>query len=278
MSFCPTIEIKLRLSKSEKVKLLRIQKIQITPRMDVILKFFEKHFPLNKAASWDNTGHLIQIPVNKIKKTLLTNDLTETVIDESVEKNVDVIITYHPILFKPIQIITPFYTKIIQNNINVYAFHTTADSFMTYEFLSKVLPVEKSEYVPEILQSEYTSYFVNEKHTNEYFIKRIKEICRIDRLRVAFGKNQNLLYNPQEVHFGCGSAEFPIVKNSLIITGEMPHHPILAENSRNNTVVLLEHCQSERWFLGVLKKLLNQEIEGLDVVISENDKSPIQII
>lgn len=246
--------------------------------MNALIEFFEKYFSSDKAASWDNTGHLIQIPVEKIKIIILTNDLTENVVNESIEKEVDVIITYHPIMFNPIKKISPFLSKIIRNGLNVYSFHTTADSFMTHEFLKQLLQGEELENAPNIVKSAYTSYFTNKKHTNEHFIKQIKEICRISQIRMVLGKNQTILSCPEQVHFGCGSAKFPVVKDSLIITGEMTHHPILTERSRNNTVILLEHCNSERWFLKTLKKLLNEEIGDIEVIISENDTSPIQII
>lgn len=41
-----------------------------------------------------------------IKTILLTNDLTENVMIEAIEKNTDLIISYHPPVFSPLKKIT----------------------------------------------------------------------------------------------------------------------------------------------------------------------------
>ena len=41
-----------------------------------------------------------------MKKILLTNDLTEPVLSEAVEEKVDLVISYHPPLFRPFKRLT----------------------------------------------------------------------------------------------------------------------------------------------------------------------------
>lgn len=65
------------------------------------------------------------------------------------------------------------------------------------------------------------------------------------------------------------------MRDTLIITGEMSHHTILHYTQNNNTVILLEHWRSEKWFLGHLKKMMEEKISGYEFIISEYDKCPI---
>lgn len=73
-----------------------------------VLQELEAFAPLKLAEKWDNVGLLIE-PSAKflaIQKVLLTNDLTERVMEEAKEKQVNLIISYHPPLFAPLKRIT----------------------------------------------------------------------------------------------------------------------------------------------------------------------------
>jgi len=103
----------------------------------------EQFAPLETATEWDNVGLLIE-PSDAVlvKKILVTNDLTIPVLNEAIQKKVDMIVSYHPPMTK-----TPPYTnlkpitrlthktwketvvlKCIENKIAVYSPHTTWDS------------------------------------------------------------------------------------------------------------------------------------------------------
>ena len=63
--------------------------------------------PTSLAESWDNVGLLIEPSTKKTIKTIfLTNDLTEPVLEEALDKNVDLIVSYHPPLFRPFKRLT----------------------------------------------------------------------------------------------------------------------------------------------------------------------------
>jgi putative NIF3 family GTP cyclohydrolase 1 type 2 len=76
----------------------------------------ESFAPPSLAQSWDNVGLLVE-PSNpmKIDKIILTNDLTEDVMAECVTKGVNMIISYHPPIFKPLKMLT---SKAWKVNIN----------------------------------------------------------------------------------------------------------------------------------------------------------------
>lgn len=59
------------------------------------------------AESWDNVGLLLE-PANQkpITRILLTNDLTEDVMEEALLVSANLIISYHPPIFAPLKKIT----------------------------------------------------------------------------------------------------------------------------------------------------------------------------
>jgi putative NIF3 family GTP cyclohydrolase 1 type 2 len=74
-----------------------------------VVRRLEEFAPLWLAEPWDNVGLLVetfQSGTQPVKEVLLTNDLTEAVAEEAVKSGVQLIISYHPPLFRPIKTIT----------------------------------------------------------------------------------------------------------------------------------------------------------------------------
>lgn len=70
------------------------------------------------AASWDNVGLLIEPTQPKlITHTLITNDLTEDVMQEAVDLDANLIISYHPPIFAPLKSITTRTWKVLHKII-----------------------------------------------------------------------------------------------------------------------------------------------------------------
>lgn len=75
---------------------------------------FNRLAPLSLAESWDNVGLLVEPSRPKIiQKILLTNDLTEGVMQEAEASSVDLIYSYHPPIFAPLKRITASGWKVI---------------------------------------------------------------------------------------------------------------------------------------------------------------------
>lgn len=63
--------------------------------------------PLKLAESWDNVGVLVE-PNREVyvDTVLLTIDLTEDVVDEAIKNKAQLILSYHPNIFRPIKTVT----------------------------------------------------------------------------------------------------------------------------------------------------------------------------
>lgn len=72
-----------------------------------VVKKLDNFAPKSLAETWDNVGLLVE-PVTKknIQRILLTNDLTEDVMEEAVKVYADLIISYHPPIFAPLKSVT----------------------------------------------------------------------------------------------------------------------------------------------------------------------------
>lgn len=83
-----------------------------------ILEKLEQFGPLSLAESWDNVGLLVDPLVNTlIQNILLTNDLTEDIMEEAIKLNAGLIVTYHPNIFQGMKSVTGRYICIIKGII-----------------------------------------------------------------------------------------------------------------------------------------------------------------
>lgn len=77
--------------------------------LNQIVKRLEAWAPRGLAESWDNVGLLVEPVTTKnkaVEKIMLTNDLTEAVLDECLSERADLIVSYHPPIFAPIKRLT----------------------------------------------------------------------------------------------------------------------------------------------------------------------------
>lgn len=99
-----------------------------------LIEILEELAPVSLACDWDNPGLLAGRSDKEVRTVYLALDATDDVIDNAVECRADMIITHHPLIFKPLKkvndedFISRRILKMIQNDISYYAMHTNFDA------------------------------------------------------------------------------------------------------------------------------------------------------
>lgn len=99
-----------------------------------IVDLFENYAPSAWQESYDNSGLVTGEMDMTISKILITLDVTEAVVDEAIEKQCNMIISHHPLIFKGVKSLTGggyierSIVKAIKNDIAIYSAHTNIDS------------------------------------------------------------------------------------------------------------------------------------------------------
>ncbi|XP_025405210.1 NIF3-like protein 1 isoform X2 [Sipha flava] len=113
----------------------QLRNISKMANLKEVVSTLEKMAPLSLAESWDNVGLLIEPDVKKsIECVFLTNDLTEDVLEEAQNAKANLIISYHPPLFKPFKRIIlknwkdRITSRCLSQGIAVYSPHTSWDA------------------------------------------------------------------------------------------------------------------------------------------------------
>ena len=99
-----------------------------------ITQILETWAPLNYAEDFDNVGLLVGNSNDETSGILVTHDCLEEVVDEAIERNCNLIVCFHPILFKGLKRFTGnshvvrAVRKAIKNDVAIYAIHTALDN------------------------------------------------------------------------------------------------------------------------------------------------------
>lgn len=171
-----------------------------------LVNIFELEFPPKTAWSDDSIGLQISNSKSRIKNVYLTLELNEDSISEALSYSSDLIITFHPLIFRPLSSITTdnrvgnLVTKLIKNDIGLYAIHTNFDSNpkgTSYE-LCKQLGFEKSDYL------------VRDANIDGYGMGVIVELQESIKMNVLLEKISKVTNSPLKYNIGTKDDIFKI--------------------------------------------------------------------
>lgn len=273
----------------------------------LVISSLESLAPLSLAdTSWDNVGLLIDPYINELKQekedkpVLLTIDLTKSVVEEAISKQVGMIVSYHPPIFNSIRILS--YNNNIKllpslmclsYGISVYTPHTALDN--TINGINDWLANNFNHIIgysckPISSIKDYDiklGYGIGRTITWDntagislnQAIQIIKTSLQLNTVRIAIGQGKSLdsLISSIAICAGSGGSVLKSVSADLYWTGEMSHHDILNATAQGISVCLCEHTNTER---GYLKQVLAPYLQkqGINVICSHEDHDPIQYI
>ncbi len=99
-----------------------------------VINHLEELAPLAYAEDFDNVGLLVGNRNTKITGVLVTLDTLEAVVDEAIEANCNLIVSFHPIIFKGLKKLTGknyverVVMKAIKHDIAIFSIHTALDN------------------------------------------------------------------------------------------------------------------------------------------------------
>jgi len=267
----------------------------------------ERIAPLQYAAGWDQVGLLIEpAPRPKVRRVLLTIDLTESVLEEAIASKAELIVAYHPLIFAPLKrlrttVLADHVQRVavraVQARIAVYSPHTALDAAHggVNDWLAQGcgesecfawgsdprMPVRGA---PASQDEVGPARLVYLKHalTLEALVKRFKRHLGLRHLRVAAPTelwNGDKLIDEVGICAGAGGSLFEGTLFQAYLTGEMRHHDVLAKVQHGSAIILCDHTNTERGYLPTLRQRLIEECPfPLEVIIAEQDYEPLRVV
>ena len=103
-------------------------------KVQEIITALEGIAPLHYAEDFDNVGLLTGDASAEVQGVLITLDTLEAVVDEAIERNCNLIVSFHPIIFKGLKSLTGktyverVVMKAIKHDVAIYSMHTALDN------------------------------------------------------------------------------------------------------------------------------------------------------
>lgn len=242
-----------------------------------LMTLLDKHVPFETAESWDNVGLLIGDSDAEVTGILTALDCTLEVVNESIDKGYNTIISHHPLIFKGLTTLKAegyglIIRKLIQHDINLIAMHTNLDvnpngvnvmlaKAIGLKHISVINNQQENYYkVQTYIPKESVRNFKNKLSENGLAQEGNYEYCffesegqgqfkPVDGANPTIGKINNIEY-VDEI-----KVEFMISANQKLLTENLikQHHPY-----ETPVYDFIEMTKSSQFGLGVIAELENE--------------------
>ena len=262
-------------------------------RLQDVVVFLREFAPPELAEDWDNVGLLIGDPADEIRSVLTCLTLTPNVADEAITGGAQLIVTHHPILFRPVQRLTTETTEgrmllsLIRAGISVYSPHTSYDSaadginaqLARLFDLQDVRPLRLKESLASDTQPIGSGRYGSLPSTTSLrdLIDRIKPALRVSTLQFVGDVDRPIT----KLGIACGAAaEFLHDAARLgceaLLTGEARFHSSLEAEAANIALILPGHFATERPAMEQLANVLRSQFAALIVQASQCEYDPVR--
>ena len=161
-----------------------------------LYEYLEKKMPPSLMEEWDNDGMMCcPNPTTEVKRVLVTLDVTEEIVDYAIDRGFDLIVSHHPLIFRPISAITDSnhvsrkVIKLLEAGVSVFSFHSRADKVVggVNDLLCELLDLLDA--VPFGEGDLGRIGWLDEECSLEDFVYRTKQALGSDMVRFSDGFN-----------------------------------------------------------------------------------------
>lgn len=259
-----------------------------------ITNLLEDLAPLSWAEEFDNVGLLVGDPKSRVSGVLVSLDTLENVVEEAIAKNANMIVSFHPIIFKGLKQLTPtdyvskVVLKCIQHGISIYSMHTALDnaSLGVNHEIAERLGLQKVEVLinnPNLKPQKHEGALgmgriglLPEAMEEKDFLKHLKAIFGTPCIK----HSQLVGKKIKKVAVLGGSGAFAIdnakhCKADAYVTSDLKYHDFFkAEN--NILLADIGHYESEQFTKNLLVGYLTKKIPNFAISLSESNTNPIK--
>ena len=229
-----------------------------------LYKYFDTVIPCELSEDWDNDGRMLISSDKEIKNVLVALDVTPEVAEVAINGGYDLIVTHHPLIFKPLRgIVDPMLVSLIQAQVSVFSFHTRLDTVEggVNDCLAATLGLKNVEPFCEMGRVGD----IDEMSFDEFVIK-VKQALGCDR--VNFVKGTDTV--KRVALLGGGGKDFwadAAKVADVYITGEMSYNTMLDAHKAGFSVIEAGHFHTEFPVCDRICDMLLEADGGLNVDI-----------
>jgi dinuclear metal center YbgI/SA1388 family protein len=258
------------------------------PALPDVVSALERIAPLRLAAEWDSVGLLVAPRGPEVRRVVTCLTLTPEVAAEAAAERADLVVTHHPLPFRPVGRITPdtptgrVLLELVAAGCGVWSSHTAWDSAAggINDLLAAGLALERIEPIePDRDEPRVGFGRIGRASPDE----TLESLGR--RLAAWLGARGVQLVGERAAAAGrvgivCGSGGDlvgPVAAAGCqtLVTGELKLHQAIEARAAGLAVVAVGHHSSEHFAMAELGRRLAAELPELELRNARADRDPI---
>ena len=245
-----------------------------------ITNLLDELYPEYLKASYDNVGLMVGSYDKEVKRVFVALDLTREVMDEALASKADLIITHHPLLFRPLYQINTLndpgsiIKDLINNDITLFAMHTNFDTVRMNDLIGSMLEIENREVLSEKENCGIVGD-INESSLID-FINHTKKILGLDE--ILYVGDESIKVSKVALCAGSGSSMINDAKEKnadVFLTGDLSYSRAIEARRLGQNILVIPHHIEYLFYKAVIEELhkLNKD---LDITVSKIDPNPFR--
>ncbi len=250
--------------------------------------FLAAFAPPQLAAEWDNVGLLVGDRQQAVSRVMTCLTVTPAVAAEAIRERVDVIVTHHPLPFRPLARLTAdeptgrLLLDLIRGGVAIYSPHTAFDSAAAGINQQLAEGLGLSDIQPLVPAGELGVGRIGrlpQAQTPSQVVAQTKRFLRINSVSVVGDLSRPI----ERVAIACGSAgellDAAITAGcDLFLTGEARLHTCYEAEARGIALLLAGHYASERFGVEKLAEVLVTQFPAMTVWASRDERDPVTLM
>lgn len=238
-----------------------------------IYDFIDSIAPFNTAEEWDNPGLLVGDEEKTVNKIIFALDCTEDVINQAISCGADLIVTHHPVIFKPLSEVMAdsLVYKLIKNDLSIICAHTNYDKAINgvNDILCNAVELDNVEHIEgACLNIGELNTEMNSKEFAHVVKSKLNGVVRYNNIEKTIKK--------VAVCGGSGSEYLSLAKRlncDALLTGDGSHHSFLDADEMGILLVFAGHFETENISIKPLADKIKNNFDTECVIAVQ--KSPI---
>lgn len=243
-----------------------------------LYQFLEAKISRSLSCEWDNDGLMCcPDPTREVRRVLLALDITEAIVDIAVEKDCDVILSHHPLVFHPVKALTPDdgvsrkLIRLVQNGICAMSFHTRLDAVEggVNDALAAALGLQNvCAFGPEGEKMGRVGTLAAPKSLDD-FAEQVKTALEapfvlvsgtgeVSRVAVLGGEGDDFIGEA----VACGA--------DVLVSGRLGYHPMTDAPECGIALIEAGHYYTERPVLSALAEMVRAADGGVETIFAES--------
>lgn len=256
-----------------------------------VVRTLERFAPLPLQESYDNAGLQIGLTEEQdVSGVLLCLDVTEDILHEAIETGCNLVISHHPIFFRPIRKIADDSMVgrcaqiAIRNNIAIYSAHTNLDNAkggVNYEIARK-LGLEDVKFLKPMDGNDGGSGTIGNLPETMQCQELLDLLANTFKVRAIMHNSYSCDWPTNGIKrvAVCGGAGEFLLEEAIkqgaqaFITGEMGYHRYFG-HEKDILIAVLGHYQSEQFTMDLLERILLSDDPTLRILKTKGSTNPI---